>query len=58
MTQTFQTKKSQLETYFDRTASKAWQQLTSTANLIRQGCVEAQVTIKVLLIVPKARRRR
>ncbi|MEL6583305.1 MAG: magnesium protoporphyrin IX methyltransferase [Pseudomonadota bacterium] len=35
MTQTFQAKKSQLETYFDRTASKAWQQLTSTDKVSR-----------------------
>lgn len=35
MTQTFQAKKSQLETYFDRTASKAWQQLTSTEKVSR-----------------------
>lgn len=30
MSDTFQTKRGQLETYFDRTAVKAWEQLTST----------------------------
>jgi magnesium-protoporphyrin O-methyltransferase len=30
MSETFQTKRGQLETYFDRTAAKAWEQLTST----------------------------
>ncbi|MEL7215168.1 MAG: magnesium protoporphyrin IX methyltransferase [Pseudomonadota bacterium] len=52
MTQTFQAKKGQLETYFDRTASAAWAQLTSTEKVskVRETVRAGRDRMRALLL--------